>query len=78
MHNGKQRSDLDAVQLKYLGTCRSLNLPDRRYKQLNRPNEGQESEVNANLSWRDELQVPNKYVANRHKFLEMLARFENS
>lgn len=50
--------------------------PERRDEQVYRHNAGRELDGNANVHWQDELKVPNKYVAYRHKFLETLAQFE--
>lgn len=51
--------------------------PERPNEQVDRHDALIEIDEDGNVNWRDELQVPKNYVTYCHKFVKMLAQFEN-
>lgn len=48
-----------------------------RDEQVDSHNVVREFDGIVNLNWQYKIEVPNEYVASRHKFVQMLTQFEN-
>lgn len=70
-HGAQASTQCDTTNQVHTNNCRPL---EDQKKQVERSIAVKESDVNANLNWRDELEVP-KYVGYCNKFLEMTAQF---
>lgn len=67
-----------STQCNWANTIHAIHnkLPERRDEQVDRHNAVRETNRNQKLSWRDELKVPNDYVAYPHKRFKMVVLFE--